>query len=160
MTDTSPPPEVPPSQQPPPQSPVQQPVKPDLTMAWLPHLLMVLTWWLGPLIIWLVKKDEDKFAAFHGKQAMVQGIFATVVLIVAIILSLLLTVITVGVLAFTFPCFLSLIWLAHVVYGIVATVQTSQGKPFKYFFVADKFCSKEFAEAYPDLASGQPAAGQ
>ncbi len=121
----------------PPQPPAQPPPKPDLTMAWLPHLLLVLTWWLGPLIIWLIKKDEDKLAAFHGKQATIFGVAATVA-------------------CFTI-CLAPFAWVAVLVYGIIATVNTYQGQPFKYYFIADKFCADEFAAAYPDLAAQQQA---
>jgi uncharacterized protein len=33
------------------------------------HLVAVLSW-LGPLIVWLVKKDTSRFAAFHGLQSL------------------------------------------------------------------------------------------
>lgn len=117
--------------------------KPDYTMAWLCHLLMVLTWWLGPLIIWLIKKDQDKLVAFHGKQTLILGVACTVASMVLWIL-----------------CLGWIVWILLVVYGIIGTVATAQGKPFKYIVVADKFCAKEFAEAYPDQAAGQqpPAA--
>jgi len=107
-------------------------------MAWLCHLLMVLTWWLGPLIIWLVKKDEDKLVAFHGKQTLILGVACTVASMVLWIL-----------------CLGWIIWILLVVYGIIGTVATAQGKPFKYLLVADKFCAAEFAAAYPDQAAGQ-----
>jgi len=136
----------PPSGAPQPPAPAQ-PGKPDLTMAWLPHLLMVLTWWLGPMILWLVKRDESKLAAFHGKQAMIWG-FVPAALLVAIIIIAFIPII--GWLLF---CLWPLLLLGNLAYGIIATVMTAQGKPFKYFFVADKFCGKEFAEAYPELAA-------
>ena len=115
----------------------------DYTMAWLCHLLMVLTWWLGPLILWLVKKDQDKLVAFHGKQTLILGVTCTVA-------SMLLWILCLG----------WIIWILLVVYGIIGTVATAQGKPFKYLLVADKFCAAEFAAAYPDQAAGQqpPAA--
>jgi uncharacterized Tic20 family protein len=34
------------------------------------HLLALLTGFLGPLIIYLVKKDEDEFVRFHALQAL------------------------------------------------------------------------------------------
>lgn len=144
----------------PPQSPQQQPspaagpAKPDYTMAWLPHLLMLLTWWLGPLIFWLVKKDQDKIAAYHGKQAFFWGLGMTVVAIGGcVILGILIIIPFLKLVTVVlWPCFWLVLWGGGVLaYGIYATVQTSQGKPFKYFFVADKFCAKEFAAAYPNL---------
>ena len=39
-------------------------------MAMLCHLLAIFTGFLGPLIIWLIKKDEDPFVDEHGKEAL------------------------------------------------------------------------------------------
>ena len=33
-------------------------------------LLAILTGWIGPLIMWLIKKDQSRFVDFHGKQAL------------------------------------------------------------------------------------------
>ena len=147
-------------QAPPPQQPLTPPgagpAKPDYTMAWLPHLLMVLTGWLGPLIIWLVKKDEDKLAAFHGKQALCWALGVNIVVIGVAVFGMILIAITRGALRFALPCLVGLVYLGNLAYGIYAIIQTSKGEPFKYFFVADQFCAKEFAEAHP----AQPPAGQ
>jgi uncharacterized Tic20 family protein len=40
------------------------------TFAMLCHLLGFFTSFLGPLIIWLIKKDEDKFIDDQGKEAL------------------------------------------------------------------------------------------
>jgi len=42
----------------------------DKTMAMLCHLLGILTAFLGPLIIWLVKKDQSPFVDDQGKEAL------------------------------------------------------------------------------------------
>jgi hypothetical protein len=135
-----------------PQQPAPQaaPPKQDLTMAWLPHLLLALTQFVGPLILWLIKKDDDKVAAFHSKQAMIMGIVPTIAGVLATILA------STGV-GCIVSCPLSLVPLAVFVYAIVGMVQALQGQPFKYYYVADQFCAKEFAEAYPHLAGGQQA---
>ena len=154
-------------QQPPPAAPPQpQPAgpppgaKPDYTMGWLAHLLMLLTGFVGPLIIWLVKKDDDKYAAYHGKQALCWSVAATIVCIAGFIAIGLITLVTAGIGALLFPCFIIIVWAGYLGYGIYAIIQTSKGLPFKYILVADKLCAKEFAEAYPDQAAGQqpPAA--
>ena len=148
MTDTPQQPTPEPQQ---PAEPAQQlappPAKPDLTMAWLPHLLMVLTGFLGPLIIWLIKKDESKLAAFHGKQAFIFGLVPLGLLVVGAILS------WVPVLGCCVIVVVLLALLGCLAYGIVGTVSAGQGKPFKYKVVADQFCAKEFAEAYPAEAA-------
>jgi len=46
-------------------------VTPDeRSMAMLCHLLAILTGFIGPLIIWLVKKDQSPFINHHGKEAL------------------------------------------------------------------------------------------
>ena len=46
----------------------------ETTMAALAHLLQPLSWWIGPLVIFLVKR-ESKFVAFHALQALLWQIF-------------------------------------------------------------------------------------
>ena len=38
-------------------------------MAMLAYLLGVLTSFVGPLVLWLLKKDQSKFVAYHALQA-------------------------------------------------------------------------------------------
>ncbi|MGC9455365.1 MAG: DUF4870 domain-containing protein [Phycisphaerae bacterium] len=40
------------------------------TMGMLAHLLGIFTGFLGPLIIWLIKKDEQPFVDDQGKEAL------------------------------------------------------------------------------------------
>src|ERR1043165_9293283 len=76
MTEQTPPP-------PPPQSqPVDYATKPSnayagpapdkdaVTMGMLCHLLGIFTWFLGPLIIWLIKKDQHPFVDDQGKESL------------------------------------------------------------------------------------------
>lgn len=46
------------------------PSKDAKTMAMLAHLLGIVTCFIGPLIIWLVKKDEEPFVDDQGKEAL------------------------------------------------------------------------------------------
>ena len=45
--------------------------------AGLAHALMMSTWWIGPLIVYLVRK-ESKFVSFHALQALFWQIIFTV----------------------------------------------------------------------------------
>jgi uncharacterized membrane protein len=47
--------------------------------AGLAHALMMGTWWIGPLVIYLTKK-ESRFVAFHALQALLWQMIYTVVL--------------------------------------------------------------------------------
>ena len=117
------------------------PPQADKMMAWLPHLLGLLTGWIGPLIIWLVKKDEDRLAAFHGKQALAWNVTMTIVIFIGMILCVIPGIVAAVV---------------HLVYAIMAIVKIAEGKSFKYPWVADRFCSAEYAAAYPDEAEQAP----
>ena len=54
--------------------PAGEVTKDEKTMAMLVWLLAIFTWFIGPLVIYLVKKDESKFVAFHGLQALWFGV--------------------------------------------------------------------------------------
>jgi uncharacterized Tic20 family protein len=41
----------------------------EKTMAMLAHILQIFTWWIGPLVIFLIKQDS-KFVRFHALQAL------------------------------------------------------------------------------------------
>jgi uncharacterized Tic20 family protein len=79
---------------------------------------------LGPLIVWLMKKDESKFVDYHGKEALNFQINILIYNLVAIFI----TIITCGV-AFPLP-------LALVIYGIVmpiiAGIKANEGKFYEY----------------------------
>ena len=45
--------------------------------AGLAHALMISTWWIGPLVIYLIRKDS-RFVAFHAMQALLWQIIFTI----------------------------------------------------------------------------------
>lgn len=51
--------------------------------AGLAHALMTCTWWIGPLVIYLTKK-ESRFVGFHAMQALLWQIIFTVLYFVSI----------------------------------------------------------------------------
>ena len=52
--------------------------KEEKTFGMLCHLTAILTGFLGPLIIWLVKKDESQYVDYHGREALNFAITATI----------------------------------------------------------------------------------
>jgi len=48
---------------------IVEPSQDERTMALLAHALQVLVWWIGPLIIFLIKRDS-RFVSFHALQAL------------------------------------------------------------------------------------------
>ena len=88
-------------------------------MAMLIHLLGLLTGFIGPLILWLVKKDESRFIDHHGKEAinfMITNFIISLVLIV-------ITVITFGIGVLLYP----LVIIAIYVFEIIACVEAYRG---------------------------------
>ncbi len=45
------------------------PTQDEKTLAMLAHVLQIFTWWIGPLVIFIVKQDS-KFVRFHALQAL------------------------------------------------------------------------------------------
>lgn len=93
------------------------------TMGMLAHLLMIFTWWLGPLILFLVKKDEG-FARGEAREALNFGITLTLAYIVCWVL----TLVTLGILFFL-PF---LVLVAGLVFGILGCIAANKGQPYRY----------------------------
>lgn len=77
---------------------------------------------IGPLVVWLLKKDEDPFIDYHGKEAlnfnisfMIYGIVSGLLIFVAIGLVL-----------------LPVVLIAWLVLVIIGAIQTSNGEYYRY----------------------------
>jgi hypothetical protein len=77
---------------------------------------------LGPLIVWLVKKEESAFVDDQGKESLNFQLSATIYIIVAGVLSLVL----IGI-----PILIGLL-IFHLVVIIIATVRSSEGTHYRY----------------------------
>ncbi len=91
-------------------------------MAMLCHLLAIFTGFIGPLIIWLMKKDQSPFVDYHGKQALN---FQFTVLIASIVSGLLI-MIFVG--CVTTP----IIVIGNLILCIMATMKANSGEMYQY----------------------------
>jgi len=83
----------------------------------LSYILGIFTGFLGPLILWLVKKDQSKFVAFHALQALILH----AVVVVGYILSGFLIIVLIGFL--TYPAF----FIIGVVYSVLAGLAANKG---------------------------------
>lgn len=90
----------------------------DKTMAMLAYVLGVATGFVGPLILWLLKKDQSKFVACHAFQALL--LHAAVVL--GYIASGLLVFVLIGFI--TYPAF----FLLGLVFSILAGLAANRGE--------------------------------
>jgi len=103
------------------EAPVIPPTSDEKTLALLSHVLTFVFPILAPLIIYLLKKDESSFVAYHAKESLnfqISLFIICFVLFITIVGILLLWV--VGILA--------------LVLVIVATIRASEGKLYRYPF--------------------------
>jgi hypothetical protein len=101
--------------------PVVAPSSDDKTMALLSHILTIVAGFIAPLIIYLIKKDQSEFVAYHAKESLN---FQITVFIIAI--ALIITIIGIF-----------LVWiivLLSLVFVIIATIRANEGKLYKYPF--------------------------
>jgi uncharacterized Tic20 family protein len=96
--------------------------KDDTNMAMLCHILAIFTGFLGPLIIWMIKKDDSPFVDRHGKEAL------------NFQLTILIAWVASGLLAFVCIGFLMMpvIGIVDLVFCIMAAVRSSRGEEYQY----------------------------
>ena len=102
-------------------SPEVVPTSDEKTFALLSHVLTLVAPILAPLIIYLIKKDESKFVAYHARESL--NFQITIFLIVMV-----LVITLIGILL------LWLVGLVSLVLVIMATIRASEGKLYKYPF--------------------------
>lgn len=83
---------------------------------------------LAPLIIWLIKKDDNAFVAEEAKEALNFQITIFVATMVGALVSLL----TCGLGLVVFVPFVIIVAVASFVLGILAGIQAYGGKPYRY----------------------------
>lgn len=103
-------------------NPGASPSKEARTMAMLAHLLGIVTGFLGPLIIWLIKKDEDAFIDDQGKEALNFQITVTIAMLVS------------GALMFICVGFFTAlaVAIANLVFCIMAGMKANEGISYRY----------------------------
>ena len=94
------------------------------TMAMLCHLLAIFTSFIGPLIIWLVKKDTSPFVDDQGKESLN---FQLTMLLASIVAGLTMCI---GIGFILAPA----VWVLNIVFVILATVETNKGVAYRYPF--------------------------
>lgn len=97
------------------------PTSDEKTLAILSHILTLVAPILAPLIIYLLKKDESKYVAYHAKESLNFQITCTI-----IVIGLFITVIGIF--------FIWIVCIAAFVLVIIATIRASEGILYKYPF--------------------------
>jgi uncharacterized Tic20 family protein len=110
----------------PPTTPTTAPSSDDRTLGIVLQLLGILTGFLGPLILWLVKKDSSPFLDQSGRRCLN---FQFSVLVYGVACFLLLFTLVLAPIAFLGFIVLGVL---HLVFGIIACVKASQGEVYTY----------------------------
>jgi uncharacterized Tic20 family protein len=90
----------------------------DRTMGMLCYLLGIFTSFIGPLIIWLIKKDQSRFVDYHGREVLNFKINLIVMWLIVVSLVMAVSFVTFG---FGLMLFLPL-YLAMMVYVLVVLI--------------------------------------
>ncbi|RNL86154.1 DUF4870 domain-containing protein [Halostreptopolyspora alba] len=96
----------------------------DRTMGLIIHLGGFLLGFLLPLIMYLMKKDESPWIRHHSAQAF----NFQVTLLIPYFIVMILTVVTFGIGGLLFP----LVWVAALVFGILAAIAANKGEWYTY----------------------------
>lgn len=100
------------------------PDKDAKTMAMLSHLLGILLGFLGPLIIWLLKKDSSPFVDDQGKESL----NFQLMLLIGYVIAGATTCLVIGFIL------LPIIWLLALIFGIMGTIKANEGVAYRYPF--------------------------
>ena len=99
------------------------PDKDSITMGMLCHLLAIFTFWLGPLIIWLIKREQSAFIDDQGKEALN---FQIVCFIAGLICIPLIPLACIGLIL------MLAVHVTRLIFTIIATIQANKGVAYRY----------------------------
>ena len=94
------------------------------TMGMLCHLLGIVIGFLGPLLIWLIKKDEHAFVDDQGKEAL----NFQLTMLIGYVASGVLTWVCIGFLL------LPIVWIVSIVFSILGAMKANAGVRYRYPF--------------------------
>lgn len=96
----------------------------ERTFAVLIHVVSIVSSFLGPLILWLVKRDESAFVDHHGKEAL----NFQITMFIAWSVSILLVIVLIGLLL------LPVLFIVQIVLPIIAAFGASRDEYYRYPF--------------------------
>ena len=100
------------------------PTQDERNMAMLGHLLAIVLGVLGPLIVWLIKKDSSEFVDDQGKEALNFNIL----MLIAYCICGVLTCVAIGVLL------LPVVWIVNILFAVLGGVAAARGQRYRYPF--------------------------
>ncbi|MFQ5966324.1 MAG: DUF4870 domain-containing protein [Acidimicrobiia bacterium] len=84
---------------------------------------------LGPLIVWLVKRNDDPYVERHAKEALNFNISIFIYEIVLVAAGIILLIVLIGILLLIAAAALGIAWLVFV---IIAAIAASRGEEYQY----------------------------
>ncbi|MFD0479161.1 DUF4870 domain-containing protein [Nonomuraea thailandensis] len=93
-------------------------------MAMLSHLLGLLVSWIGPLIIYLMKKDESPYVRDQAAEAL----NFQITMFIGYLISSILMIVVVGF------ALLPVVWILSLIFHIQAAMATNKGARYRYPF--------------------------
>lgn len=94
----------------------------EKTMGMLCHLLGLLTGFIGPLVLWLIKKDESKFVEDQGKEAL----NFQILMFIGMFASGILMLVCIGYLTFL------AVFVVDIIFTIQGTLKAKEGVAYRY----------------------------
>ncbi|MFG1943620.1 DUF4870 domain-containing protein [Nonomuraea sp. NPDC048826] len=94
----------------------------DTTMAMLAHLLGLLVSWVGPLIIYLMKKDESPYVRDQSAEAL----NFQITMFIGYMIAGILTILVIGFLL------LPIVWVVALIFQIQAAIAAQRGENYRY----------------------------
>jgi len=99
------------------------PSQDEKNLAILCHVLGIFTLFLGPLVVWLMKKESSAFVDDQGRESLNFWLCMTVVLV------------TFGIIS-VFCCIPAIVasvaWVMGIVFGIMGAIASSKGQAYRY----------------------------
>jgi uncharacterized Tic20 family protein len=89
----------------------------------------------GALLVWLIYKDRSQKVRFHALQALWYQIAWILILVVYTLVSLVLSLVIIGIFMFFLLPILALVPIVH---GCYAAYQVSKGVEYRYPYIADR----------------------
>lgn len=112
------------------------PIADEKTMGMLAHILGGVTSFLGPLIIWLIKKDESPFVNDQGREALNFQITIGLAAVLMVVFGLIAQLIPVvgQIVGCVFALLYPLLWVTGLVFGIIGGLAANKGLAYRYPF--------------------------
>jgi uncharacterized Tic20 family protein len=85
---------------------------------------------IGPLIIWMVKRNESSFVAHHAKESLNFSLTQMLLLIISLIICVPLFLIFIGIPLLILSVSVLFIW--HVIAAIIGAVRAGEGELYYY----------------------------